>query len=492
MDDRAEALISQLRSRRPATPETLWAFVHCYYGLRLPRRRVCPGHVAPFEYVSASFFQTYGDLVVWANRGGGKTELGSVTAHLDSIFRPGCQTRILGGSLQQSERMYEYLTAKWHPRFADYLAGEPRSRRTQLKSGAAVEILTQSERSVRGQRVQRLKCDEVDEFDPDVWQAVQFVTQSRDGVRASVEALSTMHHPYGLMSRIVEGAWNVADSAAAGDGPALMSWCLWETIERCSPDRSCSRCPLSEDCRGRARQAEGFLLIDDAIAQMRRASREAWEAEMLCLRPRAENLVFPAFRRSLHVRPLARRPESPVYRALDFGFANPFVCLWAQVVGDDPDTARIEVLDEYVQTQRTVAEHAGVLHGRHPDWPVRATFCDPAGRQRGDVTGSGACHELARQGILTASCPSGIMEGVDLLRALIAPALGDVRLVVDPRCVRLMRALESYHYPAGRRSAPADLPEKDGTHDHLVDALRYLVVNLLGRARRPVRSRRWW
>lgn len=267
-----------------------------------------------------------------------------------------------------------------------------------------------------------------------------------------------------------------------------MAWCLWETIERCTGDRSCSRCPLSEDCRGRAREAEGFLRIDDAIAQMRRSGREAWESEMLCLRPRQENLVFPRFSAARHVRRVEAASGWPVYRSLDFGYVNPFVCLWAQVVGDDPATARVHVLGEYVASRRTVAEHASVLKSR--PWPVRATFCDPAGRQRGDVTGSGACQELARLGILTTSCASGIMEGVDLVRALLEPALGPERLVVDGGCERLIRALGSYHYPASGGSA--ELPEKDGEHDHLIDALRYLVVNLFGRGGGGVRSRSYW
>jgi hypothetical protein len=557
-------LLASLRSRRPTTPGQLWEFVRCYYGLAVPRKRFCAGHASPFDYVAASFFQTYGDLVIWANRGGAKTELGSVTTHLDSIFRPLCQTRILGGSLQQSERMYDYLGAKWHPYFADYLAAEPMSRVTDLRNGANIEILSQSERSVRGQRVQRVKCDEVDEFDPDVWRAVQFVTQSRPGLRASIEAFSTMHHPYGLMSEIVDrgrrvewyptplplacpeqgrrgevpasaggeggvcrrllpdatapspgpegpssprgrgvtnshghndnsaatacrGPTNVADNEPGG--PVVLAWCLWETIERCTGDRSCSRCLLAEDCQGRAREAEGFLLIDDAIAQKRRSGREAWESEMLCLRPRAENLVFPHFRRARHVANVEPQGGWPIYRTLDFGYANPFVCLWAQVVGDDPETSVVRVLDEYVQNQRTVAEHAAVLGARR--WPIRATYCDPAGWQRGDVTGSGACQELLRHGILTKSCPSGIMEGVDLVRSLLEPAMGEPRLVISRRCERLIRALEGYHYPSLLRSGLTETPEKDGTHDHLVDALRYLLANLFGLGRGEVREGRY-
>jgi hypothetical protein len=510
LDSRLGEVVRGLRSRAPATPEHLWQFIRAFYGLAVPRRRVCPGHSSPFDYVVASYFQTHGDLVIWANRGGAKTELGSVTTHLDSLFRPGCETRILGGSLQQSERMYEYLGTKWRPHFADCLAREPHHRRTELRNGSRIEILAQSERSVRGQRVQRVKCDEVDEFDLEVWQAVQFVTQSKPGIRSSIEAFSTMHHPHGLMSEVVDrvldgGGIGVADDMAANGGrhgtlsgegeaalrrPGLLVWCLWETIERCTSDRSCSRCLLAEDCQGRAREAEGFLQIDDAIAQKRRSGREAWESEMLCRRPRTENLVFPGFSRATHVGAAEYDGRWPVYRTLDFGYANPFVCLWVQLVGDDPETARLVVLDEYVQRQKKVSEHAAVLKER--PWPVRATFCDPAGRQRGDVTGSGACEELARLGILTRSSASGIMEGVDRIRALLEPAVGPARLVIEPRCGRLIRALEAYHYPAGASLAARELPDKDGEHDHLIDALRYLVVHLFGRGRGEMRETAYW
>ncbi len=520
-----DGLLQAMRRRAPQGAETLWEFIRCYYRLAVPRRRVCRHHVAPFDYVWASYSQQLGDLVVWANRGGAKTELGSVTSHLDSIFRPGCQTRILGGSLQQSERMYAYLTGKWQPHFADLLAAEPRSRRTVLRNKSVIEVLTQSQRSVRGQRVQRVKCDEVDEFDPEVWRAVQFVTQSRGGTRASLEAFSTMHNAYGLMSQVVDRATDVGpliygrghgasevlagqSVGAAGGGLSaggavegeqgqgagggrtwLFAWCLWETIEKCRGDWSCSRCGLSEDCQGRAREADGFIGIEDALAQKRRSGRSAWESEMLCMRPRQDRLVFPQFSRSRHVRRVVRHGQSPVYRSLDFGFANPFVCLWAQVVGDDPETARVEVLEEYVQPQRTVAEHAAVLKDR--PWPVRATYCDPAGWQRSDVTGSGACQELRRHGILTKSCQSGIIEGVEQIRAMLAPALGPVRLVIDGGCERLVRALECYHYGASVGPG-SELPVKDGVHDHLIDALRYLMINLFGRRGGKLREVRYW
>jgi hypothetical protein len=58
-----------------------------------------------------------------------------------------------------------------------------------------------------------------------------------------------------------------------------------------------------------------------------------------------------------------------------------------------------------------------------------------------------------------------------MIADLLEPALGGARLFMDPRCVRLVAAFEGY-----RRGADGK-PEKDGAHDHLIDALRYAIVN---------------
>jgi hypothetical protein len=63
-----------------------------------------------------------------------------------------------------------------------------------------------------------------------------------------------------------------------------------------------------------------------------------------------------------------------------------------------------------------------------------------------------------------------IEEGVAEMAELVSPAEGGARLLVDPRCVRVIAALEGY-----RRGADG-APVKDGVHDHVVDALRYAVA----------------
>jgi hypothetical protein len=440
-------------------------FVRFFYGLDVPERPLCPGHDAPFAYVAGAFFETFADALVWACRGGGKTELGSVVTHLDSIFKPGCETRILGGSLAQSQRMYEHLSRKWWPHFDHLLIGEPLARRTELRNGATIELLTQSERSVRGQRVPKVKCDEVEEFDPEVWEAVQFVTQSRpagpgrERVRASLQALSTMHRPYGLMNDLV--------AQAEAGAFRLFRWCLWEVIEPCR-DYDCSRCLLWEDCGGKARRAEGFFSIEDARAISRRSSRESWEAEMLCRRPSREGLVYREFDPTRHVIDYAFDANRPTYAALDFGYTNPTVCLFAQEV----DGALV-VFHEYYQAEETTATHAQVLRPLFARFAVRRTWADPSAAEARAV--------LAGVGLRTEPADHDLERGLEAVRSRLKadPVTGRVGLRFDRRVTRTLEELRRYHYAPG-----TELPVKED--DHAMDALRYLCAGL----RQPVRRAR--
>ncbi len=446
-------------------------FIRAFYGLDVPRRAVCPGHSAPFDYVAGAFFETFGDSLVWANRGGGKTELGSVVTHLDSIFKPGCETRILGGSLAQSERMYEHLSRKWWPHFDGLLAREPLSRRTELRNGSTVEILTQSERNVRGQRVPKVKCDEVEEFDREVWQAVQFVTQSRPArnghppVRASLQALSTMHRAYGLMSELVAQAQN--QEAGQAGGFRLFKWCLWEVIEPCR-ERECSRCILFEDCRGKAKAAQGFFPVEDALAICRRTSRESWQAEMLCERPSREGLVYRDFDPDRHVVDCSFDPDRPAYAALDFGYTNPTVCLFAQ----ERDGVLV-VFDEYYRAGETTAAHARVLRPLFERYRVARAWADPAGAEQRSV--------LAGHGVPSEPADNRMERGLEAVRSRLKadPVTGRVGLLFDRRVRHTLKELSQYHYEPG-----SEAPVKDA--DHCMDALRYLCVGL----RKPLRRAR--
>jgi hypothetical protein len=474
---KASRIYTELRRILPTTKRDLKNYVKVFLGINVPYKRICPDHSSPMDYLWHSFSADAAgsvhsrcerplnaDAVIWANRGGGKTELAAVATLLDCIFKPNCQVRILGGSGEQATRMFEYLTAFLNSGFGHLLAGPALKTKCRFVNGSKVEVLTQSSTSVRGQHIQKLRCDELELFDEDVFAAAKFTTQSTKNITGAMELISTMHRPYGLMQKIV--------SSAPDLGTPIFKWCIWEVIEKCK-DRNCSQCCLREDCREQAKKANGYLKIDDCITQRNRVSRAGWEAEMLCKRPSRENVVFAQFDPDMQVRSIDYNPVLPLYRAIDFGFVNPFVCLWIQVDND----GLVRVIDEYIRSRATIDVHAEEIKNRTPvpEEQVAATFCDPAGKSVNDVTGTSAVRELRTLGIAIRSRRSSILEGIELIRRAVCSGSGKSTLVISPRCTRLIEAMQCYHYP--HNGTPGELPLKDGLYDHPIDALRYFFVN---------------
>src|SRR5262245_21088696 len=194
------------------SPEQLLAWIKHHLDLHIPSVSVCADHCAPFEYLRTAYFEPAQDMVVWAPRGGGKTRLAAIATLLDLLHKPGCSVRILGGSLEQSLRMWEHLFPDVVKVAEHLLLGRARnSRRIELRNGSVAAVLAQSDRAVRGLRVQKLRCDEVEMFDPAIWEAAQLVTRSERDRKSkmmygAIEAISTFHRPWGLMSKIIDAA----------------------------------------------------------------------------------------------------------------------------------------------------------------------------------------------------------------------------------------------------------------------------------------------
>ncbi|HEY7120260.1 MAG TPA: hypothetical protein VH475_26970 [Tepidisphaeraceae bacterium] len=464
---------------RCANEDQLYAWVQNFLQLRMPRRGVCAGHQSPFEYLKHAYFEPGKDVVVWAPRGGGKTRLGAAATLLDLLHKPGVCVRILGGSLEQSLRMWEHLLPDITIYCKDKIDGKLGARRFRLVNGSSAGVVTQSQRAVRGLRVQKLRCDEVEMFDRRVWEAAQLITKTRPAdaktgepaISGVVEAFSTLHRPGGLMESIVDNAKET--------GVRVIRWCVLEVLQKCPRERDCAACPLDEDCHGIAKKdCDGFLSIDDAIAMKRRVSRETWEAEMLCRRPSRTGRVFGTFDVDVHVReelpaadagsPQIDPKAEGMYLGIDFGFRNPFVCLW---IWRDRHGRSI-VIDEYVQSEVDLAGHIEAIRARPHGGAVRVT-CDPAGCARNEQTGTSNVQRLRDAGFKVACRASRIPDGLEMIRAGLRSGTGQVSLFIHPRCKQLILAMRTYHY--GDRDR-AEVPAKDGP-DHLVDALRYYFVS---------------
>lgn len=465
---------------RPRTRAQLHAWVRIALSFDVPRAPLNDGHAAPFDYLARSFFgddasSTGRDLLVWAARGSGKTQLGAIGTLLDLIFKPGIQIRILGGSFEQSARMHRYLRRMFEsPALALLIDGRITGKALELTNGSRVEVLSQSQQAVRGLRVHKLRCDEVEIFEPEIWDAAQLTTRSgwcgSRFVRGTIEALSTMHEPFGLMARLVRDA-----DAARRD---VMRWNVIDVLERCPPRRSCDSCALFSSCGGRARRGRGFVRIDDAVAQKSRVGADVWRAEMLCQRPSKSSLVYPMFDPEIggrHVAVFDHPSDELAVRWLggvDFGYRAPTVLLITFLDQEDV----LHVVDEIAERECVVEAFIRQVQSRR--WPMtRWIGADPAGHQRSDQTGLSTIALWRRAGFVMRTRMLRIEHGINAVKARLQRADGRALLRIHARCRRLIEALSTYHYP--RDNPHSTNPVKDGP-DHAVDALRYLIVNLDG------------
>jgi hypothetical protein len=197
-----------------------------------------------------------------------------------------------------------------------------------------------------------------------------------------------------------------------------------------------------------------------------------------------EGAVFPEWDAAAHVVEPFEIPEDWArFRAIDFGFTNPFVCLW---VAQDHD-GRLFVYREYRRCRTQLAEHAARIADLSGGERYELGVCDSESPQeREELRSLGLTMQPAKKG------PGSVKRGIDMIRERLSPAGdGRPRLFVvrgslvdvcptlseqmDP--LDIVQELEEYHYPVRREGRPEDeQPVKE--HDHGIDALRYLVARL--------------
>ena len=463
---------------RPKNVRELRSVIKELFDLSPPGGALIEGHHSPMAYLAHAFFQGRArgaarDCVVWANRGGGKTFYAALATALDLLYKPGVEIKLIAGSREQSGRMFTHLTRLFRDeRLAPMVKGKVTAARLELVNGSTAEILSQSHASVRGMRPQIVRCDEVELFDREVWEAIQFAPRSKAcggvHVRGAIKALSTWHIPAGIMAELVEGCGEPKPSRA------LFRWGVLDVLERCPKSRACETCELFPECEGRAKKARGHVFIEDALTIKRRSCNESWQAEMLSLRPSRRDAVYPEFDADRHVQEPAlalRTDEGSMHiGGMDFGFRSPAVVLWAHL----SSMGVVHVLHEHSREEMTLEKH--MLAMSSPELPALTWLgVDPAGHQRSDQTGLSPISLLKKEGFRVRARRSRVEDGIRAVRQRLDPATGEPTLRIHPRCVQLIRSLTSYRFPSDNPHAA--LPVKDGA-DHAADALRYMIVNI--------------
>jgi phage terminase large subunit len=176
--------------------------------------------------------------------------------------------------------------------------------------------------------------------------------------------------------------------------------------------------------------------------------------------------------------------EWPRYLAIDFGFTNPFVCLW---LAQDPD-GRLYVYHQIYKTKTLVEDHAKEIKrvsrwGERDGDPLpRAIICDHDAEDRATLN--------RHLGLTTTPAHKTVSDGIQAVASRFRNA-GDnkPRLMVlrdslidrdkdlaegkQPTC--LEEEPESYIWDMRQGMKKGEQPVKE--NDHALDALRYGVAH---------------
>jgi hypothetical protein len=174
--------LRNLQTFVPTNDTELWRLVKFLWNVEIPHKKVCENHSAPFTAFSEAFFRKK-PISAWIGSRGfsGKSLLLAVLGLTEQVVL-GASVLIAGGSGEQAERVHAYVTGKdpvvdnmfWNAPYAPrwMQTGDPLKRESRTINGGLLKTITASQRSVRGNHQPRLRIDEVDELDLDLYDAL--------------------------------------------------------------------------------------------------------------------------------------------------------------------------------------------------------------------------------------------------------------------------------------------------------------------------------
>ena len=180
-----------------------------------------------------------------------------------------------------------------------------------------------------------------------------------------------------------------------------------------------------------------------------------------------EGLVYNTFNRDAHViKPFKIPAEWKRYRGIDFGYTNPFACVWIAIDHDE----NAYIYDEHYQSEMLIKEHALRIKEKSGDDKFLNTYADPSGKQERA--------ELSSYGIYTAPANTDLIVGIQSVqKKLRIKENNKPSLYIFNTCKNVISEFEAYRWSisqgvANLKEAPLD---KD---NHALDAMRYVLFSM--------------
>jgi phage terminase large subunit len=150
----------------------------------------------------------------------------------------------------------------------------------------------------------------------------------------------------------------------------------------------------------------------------------------------------------------------------DPGYRDPTAFLVVAYLPDlqDAGNDKFWVVEEYEESEQTTAYHAEQIRNFAEHYKVELIFIDSAAAQ--------FAQDLAYQyDIPTVRAKKDVLPGIAYVQTLVDQG----KLLVDPKCVKTIEALNQYKWDT-REGLTREKPNHD-KYSHLMDALRYCLYS---------------
>ena len=475
----------------PRTDEELDDFIRIALGISIPREVVTPGHRSPFEFVADLFFERVKNALGFANRSGGKTLSVAILNFLDMLFKPQCEIASAGAVKEQAEKCYRYFRefmerpwcANLNRRYEE-VTGRPLfsprdsiAARTIFGNAARLEVITGSEKGLRGPHPNKARIDEIDLMEWSVLQTGLSMAKGSDGIRGQNVFTSTRQYQHGPMGRLLE--------EASEKGIRVYEWDVWEILEkcgrRCVADREFGDCTVYPFCQGRAHGCNGFFLIDDFIDKVRVLDRRRFNTEWLNRLPSRHRVVFHMLE-AKHVLTPERlqtmfgcsAPDPTWHRlsGIDFGSSpgHPFCYLKLYQL---PGGRGWLLGYEYVAEQKLIRDHAAAIKRSPHFLASEVIYADWDAQDRLELRQHGINVQQAIKG------PKSVNMGIDYLCELFSgyPPDEAPHLYIWHECSYTLKELARYSWPLRPDGSVDRTGNPEKRWDNCPDSLRMALYS---------------
>jgi hypothetical protein len=438
--------------------EELYFFFKFVWGVEMPKRACCEHHATMWQAVVEDFFSLSPRIAVQLPRGGGKTFGIGACKSAKSIFFPGLRTIVLGAVEKQSHNLFknvvQFLGSSAPPVIRDYVGPQvlnseavfkPHVNRTTGREAQShLRAVVGTVNGVNSAHADDLVFDERALMSDNIYKEAQGMrtpAQHFPGVTTVISTVKAFGDP---MHKLM----------TSGSGWKRFQACILESVACRETD--CTGCKLAvsvsangarahsfyDYCQGRllGQNQPGHISAAGAREKFVGMGLEVAEAQLLCLRPEGDATAFPAWGQH-NIQDLDDRVGTELRGTVgrhwilgDFGRSDDSFWGRAYHMGDT-----IYISHELHGNRRTMSEWLQIMEAQGGWLTPRLLgfIVDTAGNQRTIVSHESAIDIIEQKGhhVLSRKCMDE-EDDTDRLRDLVKAR----RIVVHPRCVRLIEA----------------------------------------------------